>query len=360
MLFHPLFSSKELTMNMRPKRFLTVCTLVCSLLFSGWNAAQAQVDATAILTNLVDTVILPTYTNLDTRADDLVSAIGALGAPGGLSVDNLLAAQVAWKAARVPWERSEAFLIGPVDTQGIDPRIDTWPIDVNQIQAILDPATGPAEFTQETIDALVSAAGESVVGFHVIEYLVFVSPQGDRDPADVLAGLLAEPRRPAYLAALVADLKIQTSTLITAWDRAGGNFADTFIGLGTVGLQEMVNAMAGIAAEVADGKLSVTSTLELESFSSGNTLIDMLNNITGIHAAYRIASPAVARVNAALASQIRDEIGLAMGALLAIPQPLRDSLTISATEVQAAIAAVQQLQATLLEQLLPAIAALAP
>ena len=69
-------------MHMRPKRFSTVCTLVCSLLFSGWNAAQAQVDATAILTNLVDTVILPTYTNLDTRADDLVSAIGAPGFRG--------------------------------------------------------------------------------------------------------------------------------------------------------------------------------------------------------------------------------------------------------------------------------------
>ena len=343
-------------MNMRFKRFLTVCILACSLCFSGLNAVQAQVNPTAILTNLVDTVILPTYTDLDTRAGALVSAMDALGAPDGLTVDNLLAAQVAWKASRVPWERSEAFLIGPVDTQGIDPRIDTWPIDVNQIQMILDSATGPAEFTQATIDILVDENTEVVVGFHVIENLLFVDAMGNRDPADVLAGLVAEPRRIAYLTALGADLKAQTSALITAWDRAGGNFADTFIASGAAGLQDMVNAMAAIAGEVADGKLSVASALELESFSSGTTLVDILNNITGINISYSIGSPLVAAASAELDNKIRGEIGQATGALLAIPQPLRDSLMLSAMEVQAAIVAVQQLQTTLMEQLLPALA----
>lgn len=135
-------------------------------------------DAAIILTNLVDTVILPTSTDLDTRAEALVHAIGALGTPDGLTAANLLAAQVAWKSARLPWERSEAFLIGPVEMEGIDPRLDTWPIDVNQIQAILDLATGPAEFIQATIDELVSVTGESVVEFHVWVFPFFNSTRG--------------------------------------------------------------------------------------------------------------------------------------------------------------------------------------
>ncbi len=343
-------------MRMQFVRHMMIYGLVGILLLCGLGVAHAQIDPTTILTPFTNETILPTYAELDQRADALVAAIGVLTASGGLTAENLQAAQVAWKAARVPWERSEAFLYGPADTAGIDPRIDTWPVDVNQLLAIIDPATGPAEFTQAVLDDLVNTGGEGVVGFHVIEYLLFVNAANQRDLADVVAGMQAEPRRAAYLAALAADFEDQTLALTTAWEPAGGNYAATFISGGLASLQEMVNGMIGIADEVANGKLAAATALELESASSGSTLTDILNNILGISATYDHASATVAAISPEADAAVRANIRAAVAAIAKVPAPLRESLTLSATEVQEAITAVAQLQVTL-EQLLAAISA---
>ena len=44
----------------------------------------------------------------------------------------------AWITAREPWEESEAFLFGPVDELGLDPNMDSWPLDQNAIVQILN------------------------------------------------------------------------------------------------------------------------------------------------------------------------------------------------------------------------------
>ena len=54
----------------------------------------------------------------------------------------------AWVAARVPWEQSEGFLFGPVDTFGYDPAMDSWPVNRTDLDAVL--ASGQA-FTPEYI-----------------------------------------------------------------------------------------------------------------------------------------------------------------------------------------------------------------
>ncbi len=147
--------------------------------------------------------------------------------------------------------------------------------------------------------------------------------------------------------ALAADFKAQTLALATAWAPTGGNYAATFIGGGLTSLKEMVGGMIGIADEVANGKLAAMSALELESASSGNTLNDVLNNILGISAAYEHASATVAVISPAADAAVRANIRTALAAIVKIPAPLRDSLMLSMPEVQAAIAAVATLQATL-------------
>ena len=46
----------------------------------------------------------------------------------------------AWRAVRVPWEQSEAFLFGVADLAQLDPSLDSWPLDKNGIEEII--ATG--------------------------------------------------------------------------------------------------------------------------------------------------------------------------------------------------------------------------
>ena len=41
------------------------------------------------------------------------------------------AAALLWITAREPWETSEAFLFGPVADKGLDPNMDSWPLDVD-------------------------------------------------------------------------------------------------------------------------------------------------------------------------------------------------------------------------------------
>src|SRR5215211_3417273 len=84
-------------------------------------------DASALLADVPSKVILPTYVDLEAKAGALHAAVVTLD--GGVTEDNLATAREAWRATRRPWEQSEGFLFGPV-AQGIDPSIDSWPVNV--------------------------------------------------------------------------------------------------------------------------------------------------------------------------------------------------------------------------------------
>ncbi len=63
-------------------------------------------------------------------------------------------------------ESSEAFLFGPVDSLGIDPMLDTWPLNKLDLDNVLNSNRAI------TVD-FVRALGTNVQGFHTIEYLLF-------------------------------------------------------------------------------------------------------------------------------------------------------------------------------------------
>ena len=62
-------------------------------------------DAATMLNDFANGLVLPTYTDLDNKADELLSAVKAL--QGGTSQGNLQKAQQAWVAARIPWNRAK-------------------------------------------------------------------------------------------------------------------------------------------------------------------------------------------------------------------------------------------------------------
>ena len=71
-----------------------------------------------VVDNYVDNVIIPTYRDLRDRNQALYDAVAAFrSAP---SDDAFASACSAWLSAREPWERSEAFLFGPVDALGLE------------------------------------------------------------------------------------------------------------------------------------------------------------------------------------------------------------------------------------------------
>lgn len=139
-------------------------------------SASARLDA--IVANYVDAIVLPTYRSLKEKNEALYNAAVAFrSAPS----DNAFAAACnAWLVAREPWERSEAFLFGPVDALGLDPNMDSWPLDQEQIVQILNSGNfDDLNWSDGDADDKIEAA-QSLRGFHTLEFLIFKDGQARR------------------------------------------------------------------------------------------------------------------------------------------------------------------------------------
>ena len=128
-----------------------------------------------ILMTYVNDVVLPTYLELKEKNTALYEAAKTFAiAP---SDQNFQLCCNAWLEARTPWETSEAFLFGPVDALGLDPNMDSWPLDQEAIVNILNSGefnnmTWGEGDNEESIEAK-----QGVRGFHTMEFLIFKDGQ---------------------------------------------------------------------------------------------------------------------------------------------------------------------------------------
>jgi uncharacterized iron-regulated protein len=140
------------------------------------NLEGADADLKLIVENYVDNVVLTTYSDLVKKTTALRDAVVALNA--NRTDDNFKKAASAWQAAREPWETSEAFLFGPVAELGLDPNMDSWPLDQDAIVNILKNGDFSAlewegEFTEEGEAGETIGAAQNVRCFHTLEFLIF-------------------------------------------------------------------------------------------------------------------------------------------------------------------------------------------
>ena len=211
--------------------------------------AAAEFDFAPILSNFTDQVVIATYADLDERAGELLAAIEALSSDP--TAGNLSAARDAWVATRIPWEASEGFLFGPVDFNGYDPSLDSWPVNRTDLDGVL-------ASDNDLTTAYVGGLDGTLKGFHTIEYLLF-DEGGSKTAADFTE------REFAYLIATTQDLQATASALHNSWIPSGGNFGQKVRDAGNgsdaypsaqSAVQEMVNGMIGICDEVANGKIA--------------------------------------------------------------------------------------------------------
>ena len=135
--------------------------------------ANVNDDATLdpVIKQYVDQVVLPTYNQLAVLNDALDAAVKQF--KQNPSNANFTACANAWLEARQPWEQSEAFLFGPVDELGLDPNMDSWPLDQAQIAQILkSQAFNNLNWKEGESDEKVEKA-QSLRGFHTLEFLIF-------------------------------------------------------------------------------------------------------------------------------------------------------------------------------------------
>lgn len=321
-------------------------------------------DYTEHLTSVGEGVIVPTYKALADQTTALSTALATLEADQ--TEANLEAARAAWRAARQPWEQSEGFLFGPVDQEGIDPSLDSWPVNVLDLNNVLNNGN-------PITPAFLASQEGTLKGFHTIEYLLW-SEDGTKAIGDFTQ------REFEYLAACASVLADDASRLYDLWQPASGNFIRNLLTAGESSsiyiseksaLEELTSGLVGICDEVGNGKINdpySQSDLSLEeSRFSSNSRADFANNIRSIQHIYlgtfgthdgKSLSDIVAAKNAALDTQIRTEIQTAIDKIEAIPVSFSDAVLNNRAAVGEAQAAVRTLQTTLEEQLEPMISGL--
>ena len=319
---------------------------------SALNPVDAHATAAQAISNIVQTVIVGTYADLERRAAALV--VSAINLNLNRTQENLLHAQQDWRFARRAWEQTEAFLYGPVDTQGLDPALDSWPVNRVDLDAVLERGD---ELTTDFIANL----DDTLRGFHTIEYLLF-GEANDKTAAELT------DRELEYLLASTDYLALSAKTLADAWRRSQGNHVGEFLNAGpdstlypseAAALEELVLGMAIIADEVGNGKIadpfSETNTELVESQFSYNSLLDFADNIRGIENIYigryldndgPGLNDLVRQTDTDLDERMRAAIDLAVTEIQAIPFPFRDAISTDAgrAQIEIAIDAVVALQ----------------
>ena len=124
-------------------------------------------DFSATLDDYAKKVVTLTYKDMKDAAKNLYDA--AVRFQQNPTQANLNTACEAWRLNRIPWEQSEAFLFGPADVLGLDPSLDSWPLDQNGIWNVLKSISSGATAEQ----VVNSIQNDEVRGFHTIELLLF-------------------------------------------------------------------------------------------------------------------------------------------------------------------------------------------
>ena len=300
------------------KVILTFFAVVAALSLSSChhNATPEDNDNemfSAIAEQYIKGTVLPTYTNLAAQTQNLVDALVAFRA--SKTQANLEKACTYFLDARAWWEKSEAFLFGAAADFGIDPHIDSWPLDLTALQNALSNEKQVAAMDDEDGDVYAGEQlGNAVLGFHGIEYILFEN--GAARTASSISDLNL-----IYAIAVAGDLRNRTWELEVAWAGEGapashierveddlelnttlsnGNYyGENFLSAGKAGslyasltaaMDQILAGADDIVVEVGTSKIGKPYSGEdetyIESPYSQKSITDFYNNIISVQNAY--------------------------------------------------------------------------
>ena len=183
----------------------------------------------AIAEQYVPNVIYNTYGDLAKETEELYDLLAA-AAEGGVS--KLTQAQLdaicaKFLQARQSWEESEAFLYGAASDFGIDPHIDTWPLDVDGLATELSNTEKVEALRGEDGIAYAAAKlGQELLGFHGIEFVIFrdgknrsvTALQANEDHKAFAGKTVTGEQELIYAAAVAGDLRDNCYRLCVSWN----------------------------------------------------------------------------------------------------------------------------------------------
>lgn len=327
-----------------------------------------DMKAKAVTEQFVDHTVVPTYKALAANAERLVNQLVELKANPTQAGLNAVCAT--FLEARKEWEKSEAFLFGPASNFGIDPHIDSWPLDANRFNALMNNANQLDRLDAEDGDIIANGLEVTLLGFHGLEYVLFANGNA-KNIGDISSGELT------YAVAVAGDLRNCCYRLAISWAGednvpasyaekmeeaeweytvAGGDYsygenmknagsAGSTFGTSTSALLAIVQGCMDIADEVGTQKIgrpyegtSDDDICYIESPYSQKSVEDFYDNILSIQNAYmggiegqrdesRSLHQYVKDVAPSVDAEIREAINAALEAINAMPRPFVNNRT---------------------------------
>lgn len=345
------------------------------------QVSDKEVALQKALIPYVDNTVVPTYKGMADHAVALSKACDAMYEAfeaGKLTSDMVAKAGAEWKLSRKYWEQSEAFLFGAAGDYNIDPHIDSWPLDKNAMDDLLELIRSGHDWN---ID---NNAGYGLLGFHALEYMLFeLSEDGEKS---LTHNTNYTKEELIYTCKVAEDLRNQCVRLEAAWagmdnvtaEKAGFltdaeleptiNYGESMKNAGKGGslyksyqdaAEEVLQGCMDICDEVGALKIgkpangaSEEDKNYIESPYSLNSIVDFQDNIISIKNSYRGSkagdasiSDFIKGVNPTLDADVIKKIDEAIAAIAKIKEPFAKHAT--EPESDAAIAALESLMGSL-------------
>lgn len=361
----------------------SVCTANLFCACSDDNSTEISeegIDVTqqAIIANYINKVVVPTYKSLADAAILLAEDCQDLSSQAKVNK-----ACEDWISARKYWELSEAFLFGAASDYKIDPHIDSWPLDLTQLDVVLK-----AGDIESRIDA--GTAGYGLLGFHAVEYVIFQEGSTGTVGNRYRDYNSITNEEKDFAKAVSEDMRNQCIRLEAAWsgiENIGStkknileseelepslNYGELLVNAGMPGnakyktqaaaFEEIIVGASDIANEVGNTKIADPMAShqwsDVESPHSWNSVVDFADNIRSVRNAYYgtldgtnaalSVSSFISKLDKNTDEKVKQCIETAILKLEAMPKPFRnyiyaDTDAASKALIQAAVDACNDL-----------------
>ncbi len=297
------------------KLTILLSSVMMVFLFGACNHGTGELtdeEMYAVTKQYVEGVIAPTYSNLASATEQLVEELKTL--KSNRTQSNLNTVCETFLEARAWWELSEAFLYGAASDFGIDPHIDSWPLDEDAFQTMMSNTAQIQAMDADDGDVYAGdMLGNSLLGFHGIEYIIFAN--GSPKSVDQISDL-----EMIYVVAVAGDLRNRCFQLEVSWigDDApashvakveelelnctvngGSSYGENMLNAGTAGssypssisaLRAMVDGCITIVDEVGTSKIGKPYYGEdvtyIESPYSQTSITDFYDNMQSVENVY--------------------------------------------------------------------------
>lgn len=297
---------------------------------------------TAMLTNYADNLILPAYTDFQTKVNALETTVNSfLDEPSTTTLD---AVRPVFRNAYLSFEKISMPFLGPASSIAANSYINTFPTVVSKIEAGVQ--SGVYDFT-------VSVVSDSIQGLPALDYLLF-SPDAITKFTENDA-----TNRKKYVQDVIARIKQLTQTILTQWN---GGYRTVFIsslktdvgssiGLIVNQLALEMDAMKGPRIGWPFGKQSngIVFADKCEGYYSGFSAALAVENLSSLKNYYTGGTDKgmddylVLLKKDQLNTDVLAQFEVAINALKAIPDPMSAAFTNNAALIEEAYKQVQKL-----------------